>query len=71
MMVGDVIVSFLGLYMGIGLIFGLLFILVFMGRIDSSAAGASWPVRLIVLPGAILIWPIMLMITLARGIFKR
>jgi hypothetical protein len=50
----------LGIYFLIGLFFGIYFILWGMDKIDPDAHGASWQTRLILLPGSIAFWVILL-----------
>ncbi len=47
-------------YLGVGLVVAVLFLLLGISRADHAANGAKWPFRLIVLPGLILLWPIIL-----------
>jgi uncharacterized membrane protein len=49
-----------GVYCAIGLVFGLLFVFFGVGRADAAAKGSSWLFRLAILPGVILLWPIVL-----------
>lgn len=53
----------LGIYAGFGLIVGLIYMFGGAGRIDPAAKGKGLPVRvrLLILPGIIGLWPIMLM----------
>lgn len=62
----ELIVLSMGSYLGIGLIFGLAFVLFFAGGIDPAAKGMTLRVRLIILPGVMLLWPVMLLKTLLR-----
>lgn len=48
-----------GLYVGIGLVFGLLFVVLGASRIDHAAQGVGVFFRLIVLPGVAGLWPLM------------
>ena len=50
----------LGVYAGIGLLFALPFVTRGVERIDPGARGATWGFRLIVLPGVVALWPILL-----------
>jgi hypothetical protein len=49
----------LGLYLGAGALFGLAFVGFGVGRIDPAARGAPWRVRLVLLPGAAALWPVL------------
>ena len=50
----------LELYLLAGLLFALPFVARGIERIDPAAHGASWGFRLLVLPGAVALWPILL-----------
>jgi hypothetical protein len=58
------------LYAGTGFVFGLAFVAVGVQRVDHSAAGAPWSFRLVILPGAAALWPLMLIkwIRASRGL---
>jgi hypothetical protein len=53
-------VRLLGLYAGLGLLFGLGFVTRGVERLDPAARGASRGFRLIVLPAAVALWPLLL-----------
>jgi hypothetical protein len=48
-------------YLAVGLFFGVLFVARGAGRVDPVAAATPWRVRVLWLPGAAALWPIMLM----------
>ena len=50
----------LGVYLGLGLVFAVPFVLRGVERIDPSARGASWGFRVLVLPGSVALWPLLL-----------
>ncbi|MEZ4830217.1 MAG: hypothetical protein R3C61_28620 [Bacteroidia bacterium] len=54
------IFAMLGLYLLSGLVFGLLFIFRGIDRVDEGAKGAGWGFRIIVLPGVVALWPVLL-----------
>ena len=58
----EILVLALGVYFGLGLLVGLIFMFGGAGRIDPAAKGKGLPirVRLLILPGVIGLWPIML-----------
>ena len=58
----NLIVGALGLYFVLGLIVGLIFIFGGAGKIDPAAKGKGlpWRVRLLILPGIVGLWPVML-----------
>lgn len=58
----NLLVTAIGLYFAIGLFIGLIFIFGGAGKIDPAAKGKGlpWRVRLLILPGLIGLWPVML-----------
>lgn len=50
----------LGLYAGAGLLFALPFLACGLQRIDSAARGSRLAFRLIILPGTVALWPLLL-----------
>jgi hypothetical protein len=60
--VAGLVVSGLGIYAGLGLLVGILYLFGGAGRIDPAAKGKGMPARarLIILPGVIGLWPLML-----------
>ncbi|WP_394750832.1 hypothetical protein [Spongiimicrobium salis] len=53
-------ISLLGIYSGIGLLFGLYFFFKGAFVIDEIVADSKWTVRLLLIPGAIGLWPLLL-----------
>lgn len=49
-----------GLYAGAGVAFALAFVIRGVSRVDPGAAGAPWSFRLLILPGAVALWPVLL-----------
>ena len=58
----ELLVLALGVYFGLGLLVGLAFMFGGAGRIDPAAKGKGLPirVRLLILPGVLGLWPLML-----------
>ena len=58
----NAIVTGLGIYAGIGLLIGLVYVFGGAGKIDPAAKGKGmpWRVRLLILPGVLGLWPLML-----------
>jgi hypothetical protein len=56
----EAIVSVLSLYAGMGLAFAVPFLIRGVERIDSQARGSGLGFRLIVLPGVVAFWPLLL-----------
>ncbi len=59
-MIAVVFSSLLGVYLLIGLIFALPFALGGVKKIDPHAAAGSWGFRLMVIPGTVAFWPLLL-----------
>jgi len=51
------LISVAEIYLGIGAVLGVLFLVFLLGRVDRSATG-SWAFRPLLLPGLILLWPL-------------
>ncbi len=49
------------IYAASGALFGILFVWRGIDRIDATAYGAPWTFRLLILPGAIALWPLLAM----------
>ena len=56
----DALVTALGTYGLVGLAFALAFVARGASRIDQAAQGMALPARLLLIPGATLLWPLML-----------
>lgn len=57
--VAQILVSVVGLYLGVGLLFAIFFVWKGAARIDPVARKGSWGFRLIILPGATALWPLL------------
>lgn len=62
----ELIVKAIAGYLGIGLVFAGLFSARLAGRLDPAAASSTWGFRLLILPGAMFLWPLLLGKLLAR-----
>ena len=60
MTVAQWIVNLAMVYAGIGLLFAVIFVMIGVGRMDASAKGAPVFFRLLILPGAAALWPVLL-----------
>ena len=58
-MIPAVLLALLGAYLGCGLLFALPFVFLGVGKIDPHASGGSWGFRLLIIPGAMVLWPIL------------
>ncbi|GJM21606.1 MAG: hypothetical protein DHS20C15_15210 [Planctomycetota bacterium] len=61
-----VLLSASGVYVALGLLFALAFVIAGAQRIDPDARGGSWGFKLAVLPGVCALWPL-LALRWARG----
>jgi hypothetical protein len=50
----------IGVYLGLGFAFALIFVTKLVDKIDSSAVGAPWTFKAIILPGCVVFWPVLL-----------
>jgi len=55
-----------GGYLAVGVLFAVAFVARGAARIDPAAAGMPWGARLLILPGAAAVWPLMLAKWLGR-----
>jgi len=60
MSLAHVILTVAAAYVAAGLPFAVAFVTVGVGRIDHAARGASLAFRLIIFPGTIALWPLLL-----------
>lgn len=65
MLIAQTIVWMLLLYFGIGILFALFFIVAGIARIDAATKQSGWGFRLLMFPGAIALWPILLLRVIA------
>ena len=54
------LVGLLTTYLGIGTAFAVVFVAFGVDRVDPMARGAGWGFRLLIAPGAALLWPLLL-----------
>lgn len=59
MVVAEIVVSGLAIYLGCGLLFALAFVTRGVERIDATARGTSFNFRLLLVPGAATLWPLL------------
>ncbi|MDA1267012.1 MAG: hypothetical protein O2816_18180 [Planctomycetota bacterium] len=50
----------LGLYLALGLLFAVPFLLKGAAKIDGDAVEGSWGFKLLILPGTVALWPLLL-----------
>lgn len=55
----QIFVNFFGIYVLIGVLFAIYFFLKGARQLDELIADSSWKVRLLLVPGAISLWPIL------------
>ena len=61
--IGNLVVA----YLGIGVLFAIYFVFSGARRLDPVANGATWGFRVMIFPGAMGLWPV-LIVKLVRGI---
>jgi hypothetical protein len=59
-MIAAVFLTMLGIYLACGLVFAIPFALVGVRKIDPHAAHGSWGFRLLIIPGTMALWPLLL-----------
>jgi len=58
--IAQLVVDALGLYLALGLLFAVPFVARGVGKVDPDAAEGSWGFRVMVFPGVVALWPLML-----------
>lgn len=56
----ETFVSIFYSYWLVGVVFGLYFVVWGAARLDHDAEALTWPMRLILLPGSVILWPLLL-----------
>lgn len=56
----QLILTIAAAYLGVGLLFALGFALRLAGRLDPAARHGTWGFRILIVPGAALLWPLLL-----------
>lgn len=59
MAVAQWLLTLVTIYAAAGLLFGLAFVAWGVTRVDPAAKGSRWTFRLLILPGAAMLWPLM------------
>ena len=54
------LVTLAGIYVAIGVIFAIPFVIRGVNRVDPGAADGTWGFRLIIVPGVVALWPILM-----------
>ena len=60
MQIAQILVMIFYAYLALGLLAGLWLVFRGVGKIDEGMKGASWRLRLLLLPGSIALWPVLL-----------
>jgi hypothetical protein len=58
-MIAAIFLFTLGIYLTTGFLFSLAFVIFGVGKIDSHAVHGSWGFRVLIVPGAAALWPIL------------
>lgn len=67
MIVAQIIVWLLGIYALLGLLFAPFFVLRGVEQLDPSAQQSTWGFRVLIVPGVMALWPLLLL-RLLRGV---
>jgi hypothetical protein len=67
MRAAELFVNLFGLYAAVGILFAIAFVAIGIGRIDPVAKNSTVGFRLIALPGAALLWPLLLRRWIGKG----
>jgi len=59
MLAAEIILTLAGFYAVVGMIFAAAFVTGGVGRIDPAARGAPLAFRLLILPGSVALWPLL------------
>ena len=62
----QLLVQAVGLYLGLGGAFALVFAWRWVGRLDAAAEHGTWGFRVLILPGAAALWPLLVVRLLRR-----
>lgn len=68
-MIAAVLLTILGLYLAGGLAFAIPFVLFGVNKLDPHARHGSWGFRVIIVPGTMALWPLLLL-RWARGVHE-
>jgi hypothetical protein len=60
MIIISIILIIVAVYLAAGFLFAIPFVIKGVTQIDEGAIGSAWGFRLIILPGAIVFWPLLL-----------
>lgn len=55
-----IILLVIAVYLAAGLVFAVPFVIKGVAKIDEGAVGSKWGFRLIIIPGVIVFWPVLL-----------
>lgn len=56
----ELVLSLVGIYLAIGVLFALGFVLFGVKRIDPSAEKGTWGFRVLIFPGCVALWPVLI-----------
>jgi hypothetical protein len=59
--IATVLLTLMAVYLGIGVLFGVPFVARLVNQMDPAAAAGTWGFRLLILPGVIALWPLVLL----------
>jgi hypothetical protein len=58
-MIATVFLMLLAIYLLLGLVFSIPFVIAGVGKIDLHAKHGSWGFRILIIPGSVMLWPLL------------
>jgi hypothetical protein len=58
--IAELLVTAVGVYLALGLIFAMWFVSAGVARLDTAAKGSGVPFRMLIVPGTVALWPVLL-----------
>jgi len=68
MIAAELLVNLLGVYAAVGVLFAIAFVIIGVSRVDPVAKNSTAGFRFIILPGAALLWPLLLRRWFGKGL---
>lgn len=56
----SILLAIAGLYLAAGFLFAIVFVIKGVSKVDEGAHGATWGFRVIIIPGTMVFWPLLL-----------
>ena len=55
-----ILIYVVGMYLAVGVLFALVFVVALIEKVDPGAVGSPWTFRVIIFPGCVVFWPVLL-----------